>query len=65
MRSRTQMRAPRHFPAVRYTLTAAQPFDLFRQTPHLECVLTLKKGAGRLSARPNSCGSPDSHRVSA
>jgi hypothetical protein len=24
-----------------YTLTVAQPFDLFPQTRHLECVLTL------------------------
>jgi 23S rRNA (uracil1939-C5)-methyltransferase/tRNA (uracil-5-)-methyltransferase len=26
-----------------YRLTAVQPFDLFPQTRHLECVMTLKK----------------------
>lgn len=39
----TQMRDLKHFLAAGYTLTAAQPFDLFPQTRHLECVLTLKK----------------------
>jgi 23S rRNA (uracil1939-C5)-methyltransferase/tRNA (uracil-5-)-methyltransferase len=39
----TQMRDLRHFLAAGYTLTAAQPFDLFPQTRHLECVLTLVK----------------------
>jgi tRNA/tmRNA/rRNA uracil-C5-methylase (TrmA/RlmC/RlmD family) len=39
----TQMRDLRHFLATGYTLTAAQPFDLFPQTRHLECVLTLVK----------------------
>jgi tRNA/tmRNA/rRNA uracil-C5-methylase (TrmA/RlmC/RlmD family) len=37
----TQMRDLRTFLAAGYTLTAAQPFDLFPQTRHLECVLTL------------------------
>lgn len=37
----TQMRDLRHFLAASYALTAAQPFDLFPQTRHLECVLTL------------------------
>jgi 23S rRNA (uracil1939-C5)-methyltransferase/tRNA (uracil-5-)-methyltransferase len=37
----TQMRDLRHFLAAGYTLQAAQPFDLFPQTRHLECVLTL------------------------
>ena len=37
----TQMRDLRHFLAAGYELTAAQPFDLFPQTRHLECVLTL------------------------
>lgn len=37
----TQMRDLRHFLAAGYTLRAAQPFDLFPQTRHLECVLTL------------------------
>ena len=40
----TQMRDLRHFLAAGYTLTAAQPFDLFPQTRHLECVLTLMAG---------------------
>ncbi|MBS0632066.1 MAG: class I SAM-dependent RNA methyltransferase [Verrucomicrobia bacterium] len=39
----TQMRDLRHFLAAGYALTAAQPFDLFPQTRHLECVLTLQK----------------------
>jgi tRNA/tmRNA/rRNA uracil-C5-methylase (TrmA/RlmC/RlmD family) len=41
----TQMRDLRHFLTAGYTLTAAQPFDLFPQTRHLECVLTLVKPA--------------------
>jgi tRNA/tmRNA/rRNA uracil-C5-methylase (TrmA/RlmC/RlmD family) len=41
----TQMRDLRHFLTAGYTLTAAQPFDLFPQTRHLECVLTLVKSA--------------------
>jgi len=40
----TQMRDLKHFLAAGYTLTAAQPFDLFPQTRHLECVLTLRRG---------------------
>lgn len=39
----TQMRDLRHFLAAGYQLTAAQPFDLFPQTRHLECVLTLQR----------------------
>ncbi len=39
----TQMRDLRHFLAAGYQLTAAQPFDLFPQTRHLECVLTLRR----------------------
>jgi 23S rRNA (uracil1939-C5)-methyltransferase/tRNA (uracil-5-)-methyltransferase len=39
----TQMRDLRRFLASGYALTAAQPFDLFPQTRHLECVLTLAK----------------------
>ncbi len=38
----TQMRDLKSFLAAGYTLTAAQPFDLFPQTRHLECVLTLR-----------------------
>ncbi len=41
----TQMRDLRHFLTAGYALTAAQPFDLFPQTRHLECVLTLQKTA--------------------
>jgi len=41
----TQMRDLRHFLAAGYTLAAAQPFDLFPQTRHLECVLTLTRGS--------------------
>ncbi|HEY0946226.1 MAG TPA: class I SAM-dependent RNA methyltransferase [Opitutaceae bacterium] len=37
----TQMRDLRHFTAAGYGLTAVQPFDLFPQTRHLECVVTL------------------------
>ncbi len=40
----TQMRDLRHFLTAGYKLTAAQPFDLFPQTRHLECVLTLTRG---------------------
>jgi len=37
----TQMRDLKEFLAAGYTLSAVQPFDLFPQTRHLECVLTL------------------------
>ena len=39
----TQMRDLKLFLAASYKLTAAQPFDLFPQTRHLECVLTLRR----------------------
>lgn len=39
----TQMRDLKSFLAAGYQVTAAQPFDLFPQTRHLECVLTLVK----------------------
>jgi tRNA/tmRNA/rRNA uracil-C5-methylase (TrmA/RlmC/RlmD family) len=39
----TQMRDLKAFLAAGYQLTAAQPFDLFPQTRHLECVLTLQR----------------------
>lgn len=39
----TQMRDLKLFLSAGYVLTAAQPFDLFPQTRHLECVLTLRK----------------------
>jgi tRNA/tmRNA/rRNA uracil-C5-methylase (TrmA/RlmC/RlmD family) len=37
----TQMRDLKHFLGAGYRVTAVQPFDLFPQTRHLECVLTL------------------------
>jgi tRNA/tmRNA/rRNA uracil-C5-methylase (TrmA/RlmC/RlmD family) len=39
----TQMRDLRAFTAAGYTLMAVQPFDLFPQTRHLECVITLRR----------------------
>lgn len=39
----TQMRDLKSFIAHGYKLTAVQPFDLFPQTRHLECVITLRK----------------------
>jgi tRNA/tmRNA/rRNA uracil-C5-methylase (TrmA/RlmC/RlmD family) len=42
----TQMRDLRGFLGAGYRLTRVQPFDLFPQTRHLECVITLtRKGA--------------------
>ena len=40
----TQMRDLRAFAAAGYAVTAVQPFDLFPQTRHLECVTTLRRG---------------------
>ncbi|MFZ5496420.1 MAG: class I SAM-dependent RNA methyltransferase [Verrucomicrobiota bacterium] len=40
----TQMRDLKGFLAAGYKLTAVQPFDLFPQTRHLECVITLARG---------------------
>lgn len=39
----TQMRDLKSFVSAGYSLTAVQPFDLFPQTRHLECVITLTK----------------------
>lgn len=39
----TQMRDLKGLLTAGYTLAAAQPFDLFPQTRHLECVLTLRR----------------------
>ena len=39
----TQMRDLQHFLAQGFELTAVQPFDLFPQTRHLECVITLRR----------------------
>jgi 23S rRNA (uracil1939-C5)-methyltransferase/tRNA (uracil-5-)-methyltransferase len=52
----TQMRDLREFLSAGYELSAVQPFDLFPQTRHLECVLTLQRRA----AAPASSGTtPD------
>ncbi len=40
----TQMRDLKGFLAAGYAATAVQPFDLFPQTRHLECVITLVRG---------------------
>ncbi|HEX2853247.1 MAG TPA: class I SAM-dependent RNA methyltransferase [Opitutaceae bacterium] len=40
----TQMRDLKQFLAAGYALHAVQPFDLFPQTRHLECVTTLHRG---------------------
>ena len=42
----TQMRDLKLFLAAGYALNAVQPFDLFPQTRHLECVLTLVRSVG-------------------
>jgi tRNA/tmRNA/rRNA uracil-C5-methylase (TrmA/RlmC/RlmD family) len=42
----TQMRDLVHFSAAGYVLTSVQPFDLFPQTRHLECVVTLQRPPG-------------------
>jgi len=42
----TQMRDLSSFLAAGYAVRAVQPFDLFPQTRHLECVITLSLGAG-------------------
>lgn len=42
----TQMRDLRHFLTAGYELTAVQPFDLFPQTRHLECVISLRRASG-------------------
>lgn len=39
----TQIRDLAEFDAAGYAVTDVQPFDLFPQTKHLECVVTLKK----------------------
>ena len=39
----TQMRDLSRFVESGYTLQKVQPFDLFPQTRHLECVMTLVK----------------------
>lgn len=46
----TQMRDLRAFTAAGYAVTAVQPFDLFPQTRHLECVTTLRRSVVHVSA---------------
>jgi 23S rRNA (uracil1939-C5)-methyltransferase/tRNA (uracil-5-)-methyltransferase len=41
----TQMRDLRHFLDAGYVVRAVQPFDLFPQTRHLECIITLERSA--------------------
>jgi len=43
----TQMRDLGHFFAAQYDLHSVQPFDLFPQTRHLECVITLQRGMAK------------------
>lgn len=52
----TQMRDLRHFLDAGYILRAVQPFDLFPQTRHLECIITLERGpaAARIPASRSS-----------
>ncbi len=40
----TQMRDLKHFQASGYQIQDIQPFDLFPQTRHLECIVTLVRG---------------------
>ena len=47
----TQMRDLQGFLAAGYQLAAVQPFDLFPQTRHLECVITLHRAAVPSGAR--------------
>ena len=49
----TQMRDLKAFHAAGYAATAIQPFDLFPQTRHLECVITLAR-PGYCQAKPAS-----------
>ena len=42
----TQLRDLKLFVAAGYELLRVRPFDLFPQTKHLECVMTLGRGAG-------------------
>jgi tRNA/tmRNA/rRNA uracil-C5-methylase (TrmA/RlmC/RlmD family) len=43
----TQMRDLKRFIAAGYSLRSVQPFDLFPQTRHLECVMVLERGEGQ------------------
>ncbi|MEM1296983.1 MAG: methyltransferase domain-containing protein, partial [Verrucomicrobiota bacterium] len=46
----TQMRDLKLFQEANYQLKKVQPFDLFPQTRHLECVITLSKASGSKGA---------------
>lgn len=48
----TQMRDLRRFLEAGYEVAAVQPFDLFPQTRHLECVLTLRPAHAEAADRP-------------
>lgn len=48
----TQMRDLRRFLEAGYEVAAVQPFDLFPQTRHLECVLTLRPAHAAAADRP-------------
>jgi tRNA/tmRNA/rRNA uracil-C5-methylase (TrmA/RlmC/RlmD family)/GNAT superfamily N-acetyltransferase len=47
----TQIRDLKHFAAAGWQVTRIQPFDLFPQTKHLECVVTLEKKPSSISYR--------------
>jgi 23S rRNA (uracil1939-C5)-methyltransferase/tRNA (uracil-5-)-methyltransferase len=46
------MRDLKGFLAAGYVLTDVQPFDLFPQTRHLECVITLRRENGSHTSQP-------------
>ena len=52
----TQMRDLKGFLAAGYRLAAVQPFDLFPQTRHLECVITLVKAPAIPADQGNPAG---------
>ncbi len=49
----TQMRDLRQFLAAGYATAAVQPFDLFPQTRHLECVITLERSGAAGTTSPD------------
>jgi len=58
----TQMRDLRDFLTAGYTLTAVQPFDLFPQTRHLECVIALTRAPATETPSTPSTNTPPSAR---